>query len=267
MFAILNYTQSATVNRFGIFSKLPGILLPSDFQLKQINGIDTKRCLKKCMLHKKCLSAAFGSQKCILYSTDPRVLLSESSIVRTSSSDLTLWVVSGDFDVPCFVGSIEAYRPSDFENCGFGQKMTDSKCSEWSDLDLNYVSPCSVYAKILKSRSRSRNCTRPMFGGQKCSGTQFEEQMKYPVYTFSVNDYSQAEHHCSQQGKTLFTGLFWYTERRDELYADGHLLQGSPYWTGFRKLTTVPPSGGTKYSDPTDSQYVTSLCGDVLWQS
>ena len=265
MFAILNYTQSATVNRFGLFLKLPGILLPSDFQLKQINGIDIKKCLKKCMLNQKCLSVAFGSKKCILYSTDPRVLLSDSSIVRTLPSVFALWVISGDFDDPCFVGSIEAYRPSDFENCGFGQKMTHSKCLGRSDWYLNYVYPCYDYAKILESQNRTRDYTRPKFGGQTCGCMQFDELMKYAVYTFSVNDYIQAEHHCTQQGKTLFTGLFRYTERRDQLFADGHLSQGSTYWTGFRKSTTVSPSGGTQFADPTGSQYVTSLCGDVLW--
>ena len=195
---------------------------------------------------------AFGSKKYILYSTDPRVLLSESSIVRTSSSALTLWVISGDFDVPCFVGSIEAYRPSDFEICGFGQKMADSKCSEWSDLDLNYASPCSVYAKILKSRSRSRNCTRPMFGGQKCSGRQFEEQMKYPVYTFSIRDYSQAEHHCTQQGKTLFTGGL----RRWAFVAGQYLLD----WV--QKIDNFPPKWRYEICRP----HWFSICNVSVWR-
>ena len=260
----LNKFHSLTVNRFGIFHKLPGILLPSSFQLKQINRIDEKRCLKNFMLDKNCLSVAFGSKLCILYSTDPRVQLSENSIVRTSSSPLTLWVISGDFDVPCFVGSIEAYRSSDFETCGFEQKMTGSKCSEWLDMELSYVNPCgSNYANILKNKTRARNCTRPLFGGQKCSGAQFDKQLKHIVFYQSSNNYTEAESYCNERNKTLFTGLFWYSDDR----INEHLPPASRFWTGFTKPSTVILGNDTKYSDPTGTQYVTPMCGHVLWGS
>ena len=262
LFLTLNNTHSATVNRFGLFHKLPGILLPSHFLLKQINGIDEKRCLQLCMFDKKCSSVAYGSKRCIQYSTDPRVELNESSIVRTSSSDLTLWVISDGFDVPCFVGNIEAYRPSDFENCGLEQSMTDSKCSDWLDIELSYVNPCgSNYANILKSRTRARNCTRPIFGGKKCTGGRFDEQTKYPVPYHAVFEYAQAESYCNQINKTLFTALFWYSENQ----IDEFLQPAKRFWTGFRKPAAAMIGNDTKYSDQTGTQYITSMCGGLLW--
>ena len=264
MFIILNYTHSVTVYRFGLFHKLPGILLPSNFLLKQISGIDRKqRCLNKCLLHKKCLSAAFGSKMCILYSTDPRVQLSENSIVRTSSSSFTLWVISFDIDVPCFVGNIKGYRSSDFQVCGFAQKMTDSKCSGWSDWDHTYDYPCehTTSAKILRSRNRTRYCTRPMFGGHKCTGLQVDEEIKYPIaYGFETN-YWPAQSYCQNQAdQALFTALFWFTENRlDEVSLPDRI------WTGFSKYTLSELSDDTKYSGPSH-QYITAGCGNKLWR-
>ena len=264
IFISLNYTHSATVNRFGLFIKLPGTLLSSEFELTQIIRIDRKRCLKKCMLDKKCLSVAFSSERCILYSTDPRVQLSENSIVRTSSSSsLTIWVVSIGFHVPCFVG---AYRASDVEICGLGQKLTDSNCSEWSDWSLNFVYPCDDdvnYAQILKSRSRARNCTTPIFGGKTCGGTRFYEEKKYAVAHFDTMNQMEAEVKCNETDKAVFTGLFWYTENK---FHELGLALGTPFWTGFQKHPTAPISDDTKYSDPSGTQYVTGSCMRTLWE-
>ena len=79
-------------------------------------------------LQKSCVQNALvvsGHHQCILYTTDPRSQINESSETRLTESSLTMLVVARD---DCYAGNLQA----DFINCGLDEKVTDSTCPNWS---------------------------------------------------------------------------------------------------------------------------------------
>ena len=157
-----------TVNRFGHFHKLPGVLPSWHFAIMDISGIDLKICLKQCMRVKPCRTFAHAAEWCVLFSSDPRTEVNESAIIRTTSDNpLTLWVVSADFEVPCFIGNIQAYSQNDFNICEIEKKVVSAKSAlGWSDWIYQYESPCGDDAKFLVSKTRKAICTKALFGGK-----------------------------------------------------------------------------------------------------
>ena len=126
----------------------------------------------------------------------------------------------------------------------------DSQCSDWSDWNFVYDSPCGVHAQFIKKRSHSRNCTQPSFGGRKCIGLKFEEQLKYPnIVPNSIVALQAATIKCGQFNQKLFTGLFWvYGNLTDSRWERFH-------WTEF---TNRVPS--FDYFDQEGNQYIRQSC-------
>ena len=166
--ALLKCFHSLTVNRFGYFHKLHGVLPSWNFLVLDISGIDVRVCLKQCMRVEECRTFAYGAKKCVLFSSDPRAEVNESAIIRTTSDNpLTLWVISADFDVPCFIGNIQAFSQNDFNICAIEEKLVAAKAAVgWSNWTYNYESPCGDDARILVSKTRHVICTKALFGGK-----------------------------------------------------------------------------------------------------
>ena len=210
-FLILSFLVRAkqlVVNRFGLFQKLPGIQLSTKFILRTTSGVDLTKCVKSCYFTKKCVSIAYGNLLCVLYATDPRAQLDESSLIRiTNDSPLIMYAISTDFEVPCYGGNIAAYTDSDLEKCGFDEKVIDSNCTDWSSWNSTFEWPCSDKAKILRFKTHARNCTRPLFGGQK--GTCHEKWEKTPrLLSDSALSFGTARAICYGPGETVFSGFF-----------------------------------------------------------
>ena len=202
---VVSWSQQQLLRRFGVFQKLPGILLTTEFALKQISKIDQITCAKKCYFDKKCISFAYGNLLCILYSTDPRARLNETSLIRTNDSPLTMFIVSADTETPCYVGNIPARSYSDLEKCGFEEKMTDSNCAEWSKWKPVFDTLCDGRAHFIWWRTRATNCTQPLFGGK--TGICTEKQEKAPLLLDHwTTSFSVAYNFCADLGKDLFTG-------------------------------------------------------------
>ena len=198
--------QHPLVRRFGFFRAFPGILLSTEFILKQVNNINQITCVKRCYFDKNCISIAYGRRLCILFATDPRAQLNESSLIRTDNSPLTIYIVSTDLAIPCYVGNNAAYSDSDLEKCDFEEKTTDSRCFEWSEWNSVFHTTCDGNANFVQRRTHATNCTQPLFRGEtaNCSETWF----KVPLILNgqATKDFEQASSFCHAEGKHLFTG-------------------------------------------------------------
>ncbi|XP_063722393.1 uncharacterized protein LOC134848811 [Symsagittifera roscoffensis] len=109
-------------------------------------------------------------------------------------------------------------------------------------------------AKLIdKAMSHDRNCTRPLYGGEHCTGHQSETFEKGPEYlTEEAWDPPQARAICGQRGMTVFTAFHWLYENRMPHW------QGTIIWTGMEQF------GGGDAKDPTGSQHVSPNCR-ALW--
>ena len=208
MFAITfaSWSQQESVTRYGLFRKLYGTLLKTEFILRQIKKISIQICIKMCFFDKKCVSFAYGNFICVLYSTDPREQLDESSLIRTIVSPLTMYIISSDDAIPCNIGNLAAYSYSDLEKCGFDEKTTDSNCGdEWSSWKLDFDTICDGNATFVRRKTQSKNCTRPLFGGKtwNCSENWSKKPMNLQV---SVSTFNEAKSMCGNLGKEIFTG-------------------------------------------------------------
>ena len=120
--------------------------------------------------------------------------------------------------------------------------FSDSQCSEWSEWDFKYDSPCEDDAKFSMQRNHSKNCTIPLFGGigNQC---QIEHQLKYANILEIAETFQEAEGKCNQVGQQLFTWLFWFY---------GGLIKWSCsqfHWTGFEAQAS-----SAEYYDPERGQ-------------
>ena len=180
------------IKRLVLFREIPAVLLSTEFIERQFNGITKMNCVQRCRFDKNCMTIAFGLQYCVLYTTD--------------HSTLTMLVVAND---DCYNGNIQAYTNSDVIKCGWGKKVTDSVCSDWSNWEAVVDQPCGGNASFTVARNRSRKCTPPLFGGQPCDGLAFESQTKFPdiLPNVSTLGFSNAKSICQNNNKALFTGL------------------------------------------------------------
>ena len=208
MFAITfaSWSQQESATRFGLYRKLYGTLLKTEFILRQIKKINIQKCIQMCYFDKKCVSFAYGNFICVLYSTDPRAQLDESSLIRSSNSPLTMYIISSDNAIPCNIGNLAAYSNSDLEECGFDEKTTDSNCEgEWSSWNLRLDTTCNENAKVFRWRKHSRNCTEPLFGGRTWACLE-----KWSTVPLLLQDskatFHEAKTVCGNLGKELFTG-------------------------------------------------------------
>ena len=154
------------VNRMSLYHELPGTLMSNEFLIAELFRIDLLNCAKKCLAEKGCKSFAHGRWKCLLYSSDPRIEFFESSLIRTDNpSPLKLMVICTKVDIPCYINNVKAYSESHFATCAIEEKITDAKCSEWSNWDYVYDSPCGNWANIQTFRQESNELV--LFGSQK----------------------------------------------------------------------------------------------------
>ena len=202
----VTWGQHQLVSRFGFFRAFPGILLSSEFVLKQFNNINQIACVKRCYFDKKCVSIAYGRLVCILFATDPRAQLNESSLIRTNNSPLTMYIVSTDLAIPCHVGNIAAYSDSDLKKCKFEEKSTDSRCFEWSEWNSVFHTTCDGNATFVQRRTHATNCTQPFFGGETANCS--ETWLKVPRFPQSqvTRLFNTATTICGDRGEDLFTG-------------------------------------------------------------
>ena len=162
--ALVSWSQQIMVKRLGFYRKISGHLMSTEFILKQISKNGLKKCLKLCLFDKKCMSVAYGKFSCIMYVTDPRAQLDESSLIRTAvDASFSMYVISTNIHIPWFVGNVAAYSNSDLVKCEFEEKVTDSKCSEWSEWNPIFESLCGEDVDFLRSITDAKNCTQPFF--------------------------------------------------------------------------------------------------------
>ena len=211
--ALVSWSQQIMVKRLGFYRKMSGLLMSTEFILKQISKTGLTKCLKLCLFDKKCISVAYGKFSCIMYVTDPRAQLDESSLIRTAAdASFSMYVISTDIQIPCFVGNIAAYSNSDLEKCEFEEKVTDSKCSEWSEWNPIFESPCGENAKLLRSITHARNCTQSLFGGEDQTCWERWSQVPDALEVFT-QDFDEAIDICGETSnisgqRYLFTDFF-----------------------------------------------------------
>ena len=168
------------INRFGLFNELPGVVLNSQFILNQIDRVSKPICMSRCSANSRCISIAYGSQMCILYATDPRSHFDESAISRSDTSNLKTMLINEGMKSTCYVNNLKASTASEIDQCAVSGKRVDSICSEWSEWDYVFDTPCGERANFTKYKSRERNCTQPLFGGDDCVGNRYEKYEKGP---------------------------------------------------------------------------------------
>ena len=168
------------INRFGLYNEMPGIVLDSQFVLNQIDRVSKPICMSRCSANNRCISIAYGSQMCILYSTDPRSHFDESAIIRSDASNYKMMLLNEGMKSTCYVNYLKASTASELAQCGTAEKPIDSNCTEWSEWEYVFASPCGERANFIKYKSRERNCTQPLFGGDDCAGNRYEKYEKGP---------------------------------------------------------------------------------------
>ncbi|XP_075247022.1 uncharacterized protein LOC142340332 [Convolutriloba macropyga] len=195
--------------------------------------------MSRCSANSRCISIAYGSQMCILYSTDPRSHFDESAISRSDTSNLKTMLINEGMKSTCYVNNLKASTASEIDQCAVSGKRVDSICSEWSEWDYVFDSPCGERANFTKYRSRERNCTQPLFGGFDCVGNRYEKYEKGPhlfddpIFGYvHLSGYDLAKLACESVGMHLFTGLHWVF---DEKWEWGNGL----FWTARHSLLGI----------------------------
>ena len=213
---LLYATAIKNYNRFGFFNTIPKVLLSPEFIIKQINQVTTIHCIQLCMVQKNCLTAAFGMQTCVLYSTDPRAQLDEISVNRNETGLFILYTFSDAMKTLCYVNNLKVTLESDWEKCEISGKRVDSNCSDWTADELIYEDICGVSAEVFKYRDSYRNCTQPINFGAQCTGDNYIRKEKFVFLPGGAAVYGMAAARavCTGHGLALFSGIYYISENR-----------------------------------------------------
>ena len=205
------FSFSQNINRLGKFVKL-SLSQTENLKIRQIEFGTKIHCYQLCFHTRRCLSITFISHVCTLYSYDPRINIETNLKSDVSTQKFSLYGISQAEDkMACFVDQSEVSNRAEIgQKCDLGEKIIDSRCSDWSLWTVTYDDQVCNGTKLFSVKNRTRNCSRRLNGGLQCSGNIFEEQQKVPVLFHSgekVLNYSDSLEYCTNRGFSLFTNI------------------------------------------------------------
>ena len=202
---------SQNINRLGKFVKL-SLSQTGYLKIRQIEFGTKIRCNQLCFHTRSCLSITFIAHVCTLYSYDPRINIEANLESDVSTQKSSLYGMSQAEDkMACFVDQSEVSNRAEIgQKCDLGEKIIDSRCSDWSLWTVTYDDQICNGTKLFSVKNRTRICSRGLNGGLQCSGNNFEEQQKVPVLFHSgekILNYSDSLEYCASRGFSLFTNI------------------------------------------------------------